>query len=319
MSKEVEVRQHNVLTAARYEYSELQLDVFFYLLSKLRKGQTDAIYQVSVPAMSELTGKKYNYKKLRESTQEMGSRCFEVETEHNSRVVFRQLWMFKRVDYIPGSGIIEVEFNEFAVPYLFDLKNNFTSFQLYSALRLTSKHAKRIYAICSQWKDMLSTKKFEVTELKKILGLIDSKGNEEYPLFGMFRKNVLDVAVKQINEHTDLHVGYKLEKQGRAYKKLCFTIKPQSLTVVLPELSSTTQLPSGVSEPQMQSAIRLLDELRIVDIQLRSRILSSASHIRDANKFAYDVKTGKSKPKTSAAGLLLTVLGIKGGKSSDEA
>jgi plasmid replication initiation protein len=180
MSKEVEVRQHNVLTAARYEYSELQLDVFFYLLSKLRKGQTDAIYQVSVPAMSELTGKKYNYKKLRESTQEMGSRCFEVETEHNGRVVFRQLWMFKRVDYIPGSGIIEVEFNEFAVPYLFDLKNNFTSFQLYSALRLTSKHAKRIYAICSQWKDMRSTKKFEVNELKKILGLIDSKGNEEY-------------------------------------------------------------------------------------------------------------------------------------------
>jgi hypothetical protein len=116
-----------------------------------------------------------------------------------------------------------------------------------------------------------------------------------------------------------LHVGYKLEKQGRAYKKLCFTIEHQSLAVVLPELSSTTYLPSGVSEPQMQSAVRLLDELRIVDRQLRSRILSSASHIQETNKFAYDIRTGKSKPKTSAAGLLLTVLGIKGGKSLDEA
>lgn len=57
MKPSLEVRQHNALTTARYEYSETQMDIFFYLLSRLRKDQAAGVYEISVPAMSELTGK----------------------------------------------------------------------------------------------------------------------------------------------------------------------------------------------------------------------------------------------------------------------
>ena len=56
--------------------------------------------------------------------------------------------------------------------------------------------------------------------MKKTLCLADDKGNEEYTIFAMFRKKVLDVAVKQINEKTDLRIGYQVEKVGRAFKIL---------------------------------------------------------------------------------------------------
>lgn len=131
----------------------------------------------------------------------MGSRCFELETtDELGQKVFRQLWLFKRVDYIIGSGRLRVEFTETAIPFLLELQANFTSFELQAALLLTSKHAKRIYPLCSQWKDKGETPKFDLADFKHILGSVDAKGNEEYTKISMFRAKVLEVAVKQINE-----------------------------------------------------------------------------------------------------------------------
>ncbi|RZK36839.1 MAG: RepB family plasmid replication initiator protein [Hymenobacter sp.] len=310
----LEVRQHNALTTARYEYSETQLDVFFYLLSQLRKGQPTAVYEISVPAMSEMTGKQYNYKRLREATKEMGSRCFELETtDELGQKVFRQLWLFKRVDYVIGSGRLRIEFTEMATPFLFELQANFTSFELQAAFMLTSKHAKRIYPLCSQWKDKGETPKFDLTDFKHILGLIDAKGNEEYTKISMFRAKVLEIAVKQINELTDLHIGYRLLKQGRSFESVVFTVRKQSVATPIPFNLVPDSAPSlaGMAPHQVENASRLLHELGIKTPALVTEILASSAHVTACNKFAHDLKTGKTKAKTSRAGLLLTILGLK--------
>lgn len=309
MDSPLEVRHHNAITTARYEYSELQMDLFFYLLSKLRRDDTTGIYEIVVKDLSEITGKKYAYNYLRKATEGMGSRMFEVMTEKT----YEQIWMFQGVKYILGEGRIEVKLSESIRPYLFDLKNNFTSFELLSALRLTSKHAKRIYTICSQWKDVGETKKFDLFDFKKMLGLVDAKGKEEYEEVSMFRKKVLDVAVKQINEHTDLSIGYTLEKKGRAFKNVLFTVKPQAVDVVatLPDLGTTAQPLPGVAAHQVENAGRLLAQLSITTPELAARILASPAHVAACNKFAHDLKTGKHAKAHSLSGLLLTILGLK--------
>lgn len=309
MNTPLEVRHHNAITTARYEYSELQMDLFFYLLSKLRKDDTSGAYEIVVKDLSEITGKKYAYNYLRKATEAMGSRMFEVMTEKT----YEQIWMFQGVKYMIGEGRIEVRLSELIRPYLFDLKNNFTSFELLSALRLTSKHAKRIYTICSQWKDVGETKKFDLLDFKKMLGLVDSKGKEEYAEISMFKKKVLDVAVKQINEHTDLSIGYTLEKKGRAFKNVVFTVKPQAVDVVatLPDLGATLQSLPGVAAHQVENASRLLAQLSITTPDLVAQILGSPAHVAACNKFAHDLKTGKHAKSHSLSGLLLTVLGIK--------
>lgn len=309
MTDNLEIRQHNALTNARYEYTELQLDLFFFLLSKLRKGDSNAIYQLKISDLSALTGKEYHYGYLRKATEGMGSRMFEVMTEKS----YKQLWMFRTVEYLTGQGIIEIKLSEDILPYLFDLKSNFTSFELLSALRLTSKHAKRIYQVCSQWKDLGETKKFDLLDLKKMLGLVDAKGKEEYTVVTMFCQKVLDVAVKQINEHTNLSIGYTLEKKGRAFKNVVFTVKPQAVDLVatLPDLGATTQPLPGVAAHQVENAGRLLAQLSITTPALVATILGNAAHVAACNKFAHDLKTGKHNKAHSLAGLLLTILGLK--------
>jgi plasmid replication initiation protein len=294
----------------------MQLDIFLYLLSSLRKDQPDGVYEISVGEMSKLTGKKYNYQQLRLATEGMGSRMFEIpnETDKKGRQVWRQMWMFDRVDYVHGTGIIEIEFTRTIQPYLFDLKANFTSFQLYSALRLGSKHAKRIYTLCSQWKDKEQSPEYVIEEFKRMIGLINDKGDMEYAEITMFKKFVLDIAVKQINEHTDLEIGYTLRKRGRSFQNITFTIKAQPLAAVLPvksESSKAGAVPMGVSDAQYQNARLLLEKWNIKRSDVVNQIMNSAQLVQEVNKFAYELQTGKIKVEKNVAGYLLTRLGLK--------
>ncbi|TDN38310.1 RepB family plasmid replication initiator protein [Hymenobacter sp. UV11] len=313
MSKEIEIRQHNALTNARYEYTELQLDLLFFLLSKLRKDKQDSVYELNIKDLSLLTGKKYNAAYLHKATSDMGSRVFEVQTETR----YRQLWMFQRVDYLLGQGIIEIKLTEDITPYLFDLKENFTSYELASALRLTSKYAKRIYQYCSQWKDQGETKKYDIQDFKQMLGLLDDKGKDKAVRMSDFRESVLDVAVKQINEHTELHISYKLEKRVRTYKNIVFTVKPQALAETIPfDLVPTAQPLPGVQQSHYDNAARILDELRITDTKHRQTILTSAAHVAEVNRYNHDLKTGKVKASRNPGGLLLVRLGLVAAKAT---
>lgn len=316
MDSNIEIRHHNAITTARYEYSELQLDIFLYLLSILRKDNPNGVYEIVVKDLSAATGKEYKYAYLRKATEEMGSRMFEVSTPKR----LEQLWMFQRVAYVLGEGRIEVEFANPIKPYLFDLKDNFTSFQLYAALRLGSKYAKRIYAICSQWKDKGQTQTFSLDELKKMLHLLDDKGNEQYKPLSMFRKFVLDESVKQINQRTDLQIDYTLQKRGRSFQNITFTVKAQPLAVVLPTKDKPTKggvAPTGISDAQYQNVRLLLENWNIKRADVVNQIMNSAELVQEVNKFAYELQTGKVKVEKNVAGYLLTRLGLKQPKGKE--
>jgi len=312
MNKELEIRQHNALTNARYEYTELQLDLFFFIISKLRKGDKDTIYQLDIVELSGLTGKRYNGAYLQKATADMGSRMLEVE----DATEYRQLWMFQQIRYLKGQGIIEFDLTRHVLPYLFELKNNFTSYELAAALRLTSKYAKRIYQLCSQWKDLGETKKYDLQDFKKMLGLLDEKGNEKMKQIKDFRESVLDIAVKQINEHTELHISYKLEKRGKAFKNVIFTVKPQALAETIPfDLVAAAEPLPGVQQHHFDNAARILDELRITDAKHRQTILSTPAHVLEVNRYNHDLKTGKVKASRNPGGLLLVRLGLVAAKA----
>ena len=312
MSKELEIRQHNALTSARYDYTELQQDLMFFIISKLRPDNKDS-YSLSIMELSKLTGKKYNAAYLHKATADMGSRVLEVLTEKS----YKQIWMFQQVEYHLGQGIIEFDLTKHILPYLFDLKDNFTSYELAAALRLTSKYAKRIYPLCSQWKDLGETKKYDLQDFKKMLGLVDDKGKEKMKQINELRAKVLDIAIKQINEHTELHVSYKLEKVGRSFKNIIFTVKSQALAEPIPfDLVATAQAVPGVQQSHYDNAARILDELRITDAKHRQAILASAAHVAEVNRYNHDLKTGKVKASRNPGGLLLVRLGLVAAKNT---
>ena len=214
------IYQHNVITSGRYDYSACMLDILFMVLSCLEKGKLE--YTIHAQDIEEITGRKWNLKQLRESTESIGSRMFEIETPNE----IDQIWLFSRVKYMKGTGSFIVKLNDEATPYFFDLKNNFTALQLKSVLNCSSKYAKRLYAIAFQWRSV-GVKRFEIKELKQMLGLIDKKGNEQFERISDFKKFVLDIARTQICENTDIEIDYELKKRGREFYWITLHINSQ--------------------------------------------------------------------------------------------
>lgn len=205
------ILQHNAITSGRYDFSACQLDILFMVLSQLEIGELE--YSIHTSDIEAITGRKWNIAQLTHSTELMLTKMFEVEDSES----YTQFVLFQYFKYLKGERTIKVKLSEIALPYFFELKNNFTALQLKSTLSVTSKYAKRLYALGCQWRSV-GKKRFELEELKKMLGLIDKKGNEQFERISAFKEKVLDVAKTQINEESDLYFDYKLIKQGRSFK-----------------------------------------------------------------------------------------------------
>lgn len=214
------IYQHNTITSGRYDYSACMLDILFMILAVLENDKRE--YNISTKDIEAITGRSWNYQQLRTSTEMIGSRVFEIETNDS----YKQIWLFSSVEYIKGSGSFKVKINEDALPFFFELKNNFTSMQLKSVLNCSSKYAKRFYALACQWRN-LGQKRFEISELKRMLGLINKNGEEQFAEITAFKNKVLEIAKKQINENTDIKFDYELTKRGRAFHWVTIFINPQ--------------------------------------------------------------------------------------------
>ena len=298
------IRQDNSITNARYDFTACQLDILFSMMGQIHDDDSiNKVYTMYAKEIEDLTGRKWDYSQFREATENMGSRMFEIKSEKE----YTQFWLFQRVKYIVGQGRVEIKFSEDAIYLLKQLKNNFTTYELQSALSMSSKYAKRIYQICSQWKDIGESKRFEIKELKNNLGLIDNKGYEEYAPISMFKSRVLDVAIKQINEHSDLEISYHLAgEHGRKkpLKTIVFYIKKKS-PLILPIEFEKDKKPNV----RMQQLYFVLDKFGIKSSAIIKQIVESDEMIKEVFLFNYQHQTGVIKAE-NPAGLLLTKLGL---------
>jgi len=206
-------RQHNDLTSGRYDFSACQLDVLFMLIASLTPEQTK--YIINTNDIELITGRKWNISQLTDSTEKLLGRPYSMEMADG----FTQFVLFQYFKYLKGTRSIEVQLTEISLPYFFDLKGKYTQFQLRSVLDCSSKYSKRIYMIACQWRNEGQFyRPMEILEFKEMLGLYDKKtGKEQMKKLSDFKKDVLDIAKKQINENTDIHFDYKLIKRGRSY------------------------------------------------------------------------------------------------------
>jgi plasmid replication initiation protein len=253
--------------------------------------------------LQHLTGRQWNYQQFLEATSALRTREYVIED--NKRIL--QVGLLASAEYLKGEGVIELEISEKIRPYLIDLKRNFTSFRLQAAFSLSSKYAKRVYQIASQWKDKAESRTFSLHDLKVMLSLKDPKGlePEQYTKVSMFQKYVLDVAVSQINQHTDLHIGYELIKKGRSFESIRFLIKQQE----------PQQLPLAFEQPlddaRLQTARQRLAELDIRDARLVEQVLGDGRMMDELFSFCYKLKTGQVKATTNPGGLFLTMVGLR--------
>jgi plasmid replication initiation protein len=110
------------------------------------------------------------------------------------------------------------------VPEITRLEENFTSYELEQVAGLKSAYAVRLYELLIQWRTAGKTAIFEINHFRNQLGV----SGDKYKVTADFKKWVLDVAVSQINDHTDIKATYEQHKTGRTITGFSFKFKQKS-------------------------------------------------------------------------------------------
>ena len=130
----------------------------------------------------------------------------------------------QRVKYLDDEASIEVILT-------FDVVNEvtridgyeqfFTQYLLEQTATLKSAYSVRLYELLVQWKTARKTPVFDIEVFREQLGV----NSTDYERVYDFKKNVLDVAVKEINEKTDIQTSYDQVKRGRKIIGFKFVVK----------------------------------------------------------------------------------------------
>lgn len=221
--KAVTLWQSNILTSARYELTKLEKNILYLAMREMKPTDSPGqLYYVSTVELRDRTGEDVRKPRLRLVTKSLLGRVLEADLPNGNLL---QTHFFSSIEYLAGSGTLEITVDAKLRPYYGYLKSHFTTFQLDLAISLNSIYAKRFYEIFSMYKN-LPNKVFRIPldKLKLQLGLTDKDtGKDKYPLYSGFKRDVLGPA-EEINTATDLAFTYREIKQGRKVVELEFTV-----------------------------------------------------------------------------------------------
>jgi plasmid replication initiation protein len=121
--------------------------------------------------------------------------------------------------YTVSGGYVDVTFDPKLKPFFLHLKEKFTTYKLNNVTQLRSAYSIRIYELLKQYQG-IGKRTITIEALRNMLG-IELK---EYERYNDFKRYVLQVAHKEINEKTDILFEYREIKLSRKVNELEFTI-----------------------------------------------------------------------------------------------
>lgn len=216
-------------------------------------------YEAMKRAVEGLYEAGFSYSKLDERSGRMGH--------------YKSRWVDK-IGYIDDLGCVELVFASDVIPLITRLEARYTEYELKQVVGLQSEYAIRLYELVIQWRSVRKTNLISLSELREKLGLVD-----EYKRIEAFKRRVLDLAVKQINEHTDITVEYEQHKQGRVITGFTFKfrIKAQAKKLLEKKIDGNT--------PDMLTPLKMTDKQKGVFAAKLSKMSELSNYAKQGEDY----------------------------------
>lgn len=226
MSKNLIVKD-NALINASYNLDLIEQRIILLAVAKSRKAVVNlasnrriAIHISDYIDIYNVKGKSV-YENIKGACATLFERQFTyMEKQEKGVRVAKSRWV-SEVAYNDETSTIDVTLSEAIIPLLNMLEVHFTSYELEKVADLNSKYSVRLYEILIAWRSTGKTPIIEVEDIRYRLGVLET----EYKVLADFKKRVLDLAVNEINEKTDIQVSYEQHKQGRKIIGFSFELK----------------------------------------------------------------------------------------------
>ena len=200
------------------------------------------------------------YQALKDACKDLFARQFsyqEINKRGNVENVLSR-WV-SEIRYIDDEATVKLIFAPAIVPLITRLEEQFTKYELQQISNLSSAYAVRLYELLIAWRSTGQTPVIELTEFRNKIGILD----DEYTRMGNFKDRVLNLAIAQINEHTDITVKYEQHKKGRNISGFSFSFKQKKVVKANAnsKSSNTLDLFSKMTDAQRHLFANKLSEL----------------------------------------------------------
>ena len=250
--KYLEIRKNTVVKAneliqkSRFSLSLQQQKVVLYLISQITPYDEDfKLYEFSIKQFCQVCGIDYNngknYIDLKNAIKEIADKSIWINLPSGKQTLVR--WIEK--PYIDDNcGIIQIKLDADMKPYLLQLKENFTKYELLWTLNFRSKYTIRFYELIKSihYHELETySREFDLDELRRMLGA------ETYKTYQTFKARVLEPVIQEVNSYSDKNVSFEPIKRGRAVAKIKLSITSKS-TLDIIKLQSEIERDFGLDQ-----------------------------------------------------------------------
>jgi plasmid replication initiation protein len=222
-----QIVKDNALINASYNLELVEQRIVLQAIVKARETEKGFDTKTPLSIHASEYEKQFNvskdaaYKALKDAVLSLFERQFTfTELQDGKLKVVKSRWV-SQIAYVDKSAEVQIIFSPAVASMCSRLERHFTSYDLDQVANLTSKYAVRLYELMMSWKAVGKTPVIKLSEFRERVGLLD----DEYTAMNNFKKHVLDLAVAQINEHTDIKLDYEQHKAGRKIDGFSFKFK----------------------------------------------------------------------------------------------
>ena len=237
-------KDNRIIQHGRNTLTKMESKAIAYLVAKIQPDDgPNKIYIFNCQEFQALLrwNKEASYQNIKKMLKKLGDASFWCEEERKGRKKDVLLRWLNIVRMDPGNGEIEISFHPDMYPYLLNLreqqlneeKSYFSSYKLQSVSLFKYKYTQRIYELLKSYSFNNRRWFFEngtgteydlqvmiaITETDEKTGKMVIDIPEGWSNWAIFKRNVLDPAIKEINKFTDLRVAYKGKKEDTHHRK----------------------------------------------------------------------------------------------------
>ena len=182
------------------------------------------------------------HRRFKEAVEKMQKQAFfQIKEEEGKGFKFKSIVPIPYVEWTDYHDEVKIEFHREIMPYLINLKKNFTQHALSEISELNSKYSIILYRWLSmnynQYEhysakggrraEQVESYRNPSISVKELRIMTDTVN--EYQRFTNFTKKILDIPLKEINDNTTFKVSYEKVKKGRSIDSIVFHIEKKRM------------------------------------------------------------------------------------------
>lgn len=243
--KDRKVAQHNDLITSVAKMDKIPLKIFELAVSCIdtENPPKDNVIYISKKELFSFfdVSDSNKHSRFKDSVEKMQEQAFfEVREEGKKGFKFRRILPIPTVGWNDFDDEVFIRFNPDIMPYLIELKTNFTQYALTDIMDLESKYSIILYKWLSMNYNQFETYSFKGNRSHKQL---DSYRNPKLSLTELrtmsdtedtYKDNrdliryIVDNAKEEINKFTHLNISYEKIRKGRSISEIQFHIEKKA-------------------------------------------------------------------------------------------